>query len=113
MGTDKRERRGTREEGKGGKGKGRGERRERRSRDGKGGKGKGRHNTKYNKGKHHEPSAADLQAKADMEFARKLQAQINGTTVHNEWQRQSSKGSAKRGIVSNARQITAGGDIVP
>merc|ERR1712072_459352 len=73
-------------------------RRERRSRDGKGGKGKGRHNTKYNKGKHNEPSAADLQAKADMEFARKLQAQINGTTVHNEWQRQSSKGSAKRGI---------------
>merc|ERR1719454_265407 len=111
--TDRRERRGAREEGKGGKGKGRGERRERRSRDGKGGKGKGRHNTKFNKGKHHEPSAADLQAKADMEFARKLQAQINGTTVHNEWQRQSSKGSAKRGIVSNARQITAGGDIVP
>merc|ERR1719231_1510695 len=111
--TDRRERRGAREEGKGGKGKGRGERRERRSRDRKGGKGKGRHNTKYNKGKHNEPSAADLQAKADMEFARKLQAQINGTTVHNEWQRQSSKGSAKRGIISNARQITAGGDIVP
>jgi len=109
--TDKRERRGTREEGKGGKGKGRGERRERRSRDGKGGKGKGRHNNRYNKKQ--EPSAADLQAKADMEFARKLQAQINGTSFQGEWQCQSRKGSAKQSKVSQARQISAGGDIVP
>merc|ERR1719409_1741576 len=114
--TDRRERRGAREEGKGGKGKGRGERKERRTRDGGKGKGRGRNdrNNRYNKGNNkHEPSPADLQAKADMEFAKKLQAQINGTTHEGEWQCQSRKGSAKQGKFSQARQISAGGDIVP
>merc|ERR1712167_268801 len=63
---------------------------------GKGGKGKGRHNNRYNKKQ--EPSAADLQAKADMEFARKLQAQINGTSFQGEWQCQSRKGKAEQSV---------------
>merc|ERR1712167_388481 len=59
---------------------------------GKGGKGKGRHNNRYNKKQ--EPSAADLQAKADMEFARKLQAQINGTSFQGEGQRKAEQSVA-------------------
>jgi hypothetical protein len=105
--TETRERK---EGGKGGKGKGgKGERRERRSGKGeRGGKGKGRNG---NRSKHthnkNTLSPAEAQAKADREYARQLQAQINGTQYENQWECQSKKGSAR------PQHIVAAGDFLP